>query len=255
MLEALSARWSFFKGTASRWRVVTTGVVFLFGAATLIRDEFLPDEITAQYRVVELLPSWPWWGWGIAGLFTLLIWVAEGGFRESQAKQQAIDDLGHELRSKGPRLKGCIDGVMSGSHDGKPMVGFLVGIRNSGAPSIAESFRLYLREPDRLDREYWKTHFEGMLPYKIADGESALIDCDKSDLVLNAAPNPIGTGALVRGFLFCYTDEGVNLKGWTITVRFKDSTGKMNYCEQTLTPKTLAKRVDTFPGIVVRRAE
>ena len=75
MLYGLRQRLQFFKDAFARPMVtIVGGVIFLLTLAVTIRDGILPPEYQ-QWRVLEILPHWPWYTWTIVVLTFLLIVV------------------------------------------------------------------------------------------------------------------------------------------------------------------------------------
>ena len=100
MLYGLRQRLQFFKDAFARPIVtIVGGIIFLLTLAVTIRDGMLPPEYQ-QWRVLEILPHWPWYTWTIAVLTFLLIVVLEGSFRTHQERirNSGVDTKTYRLR-------------------------------------------------------------------------------------------------------------------------------------------------------------
>ncbi len=61
----------------------------MLGVLTWCRDEgFLPAQLQ-HWRVIDLLPSWPWYLWVTLGLLIVALALGEGAFRNSQVLKAA----------------------------------------------------------------------------------------------------------------------------------------------------------------------
>lgn len=60
--------------------------------AVFIRDEWFASA-AGQYRLGDLLPRWPWYGWVISWLVILLVVFMEGSYRVYTTTNKKLDDL------------------------------------------------------------------------------------------------------------------------------------------------------------------
>jgi hypothetical protein len=90
---SLSQRAKFYWACVSPYNTWLSAGYTLLGVITTIRDELLPEP-WKKYRVIELLPSWPWYMWIGLGIVLVAIALIEGALRKYHLSEEA------QLRSK-----------------------------------------------------------------------------------------------------------------------------------------------------------
>lgn len=67
-------------------------IVSTLGVLFALRDEFLPPEIAARYKMPEWFPHVAWYWWVIAFLVVLLVSVLEASYQEHTAQERKDAD-------------------------------------------------------------------------------------------------------------------------------------------------------------------
>lgn len=64
------------------WKWGVTIPWAILGTFQGIRDEFLSPENQEKYKLPNVIPDWPWWGWALILLGVICLMVAEGAYRK-----------------------------------------------------------------------------------------------------------------------------------------------------------------------------
>jgi hypothetical protein len=68
-MEALRSRiehWSIVLAPA--WRYCFALPTIVLGSVAFWRDEILPPEVAAKWKILSVIPAWPWYVWAIGTL-------------------------------------------------------------------------------------------------------------------------------------------------------------------------------------------
>ena len=91
---AVTSRWHFWSGAIREtWGFPVLLVGFLWGVASFIRDEFVPDDIQTRYQILDWLPTWSVQAWGSFILALLVIVFIEAGYRSDQKRRGEVGQL------------------------------------------------------------------------------------------------------------------------------------------------------------------
>ncbi len=85
---SLSQRAKFYWACVSPYNTWLSAGYTLLGVITTIRDELLPEP-WKKHRVIELLPSWPWYVWIVLGIALVAIALIEGALRQHHLSEEA----------------------------------------------------------------------------------------------------------------------------------------------------------------------
>lgn len=75
------------------WKWAVTLPLFILGTATLARDEFLPTDVAAKYKLPILLPAIAWYWWALFFLIVSIFILLESAFRAIRLRQEKIAEL------------------------------------------------------------------------------------------------------------------------------------------------------------------
>lgn len=75
------------------WRWVVIAIFGIMGGVGGLRDEILPPEVSERFRLLQLLPTFPWEWWAIGGLLIALSMFFESCFRMVRPMQQRLSEL------------------------------------------------------------------------------------------------------------------------------------------------------------------
>jgi hypothetical protein len=148
-----------------------------------------------------------------------------------------------------PKLKGEMNSIVSGSSPDGKSAGILVlmGITNTGPPSIADGFDATVKFGDshiNLGPSYLTA--ENRFFFGAGSGQ-----IKSSEMLYEKLVSPIPQGARTRGWLYYFLD-GTNVDqlrrhGFQITIRFKDVNGT-EYAVSSEPLATPAKSAEYYPG-------
>jgi hypothetical protein len=130
------------------WRPWVTLVAVLYALAQLYqwgKGEWLTPDAQERWRLPNILPSWPWWGWLIGWLFLCLVMVLEGAFRTIRERDAKLLEQAEVARARllsEPKLEVVFAGKCTDCFEGGPLGRVNIGVWNSGA--TAEDVRVYL---------------------------------------------------------------------------------------------------------------
>ena len=75
------------------WTLFVLGLVSMISLAAFVRDEFLSRDQSERYKLLNMLPDWPWEAWAIIFLVGIIFVVLEGSYRLSAVQQNKINNL------------------------------------------------------------------------------------------------------------------------------------------------------------------
>lgn len=187
------------------------------------------------------IPRWIFWGAAII-TFTAAFFLA---WQEKRQEAIGLHNTNIQLEEKlkgtreqlaalsEPSMHGTIEEVVTGDDVdiGAAAIFVLMAVRNTGAQSIVEGFRLSIKSDTLTFNNISPLLFPKGLNLK--DNESAkdkLMELDASTAMYEKSVNPIPRGDLMRGWLL-YSLKGINADqirkvGTKFTVVFKDVFGK-----------------------------
>ena len=91
---SISRRFRFWREAIRHtWGLPLVIIVAIWGLASFLRDELVPDDIQTRYQLLDFLPSWSAAAWGLFISLLLLIVFTEAGYRIGKKRQGEIDQL------------------------------------------------------------------------------------------------------------------------------------------------------------------
>jgi hypothetical protein len=128
------------------WRrsVITISLLTIFlSTTTFWWDELFPD--LGRPHIAMIVQTIRWWYWVIGGLAAILVLVVEEALREINENEHQVEELIRKAAL--PNISIVLHAVSIGSNpvraDTMHML-TIVSVRNTGAPSIVENWRLGL---------------------------------------------------------------------------------------------------------------
>jgi hypothetical protein len=217
-------RQDFLANVLGPWWVWTLLLIWtVFSGATTVRDNFLKAKYRRRWSTLRMIPRVRWYGWVIGVLVIVLLAATEGAFRAWRSEHREVVAARKELHDKllewvkstegwTPQLQGTIDLVTFGQDPtGEVVIVLTTSIRNFGAPSNAENWKLVIQPRNsppveakhlvviRRDKPYAMTLRDGKtLEYYAEDA-----------LYSKTMDRPLTYGLTVRGVLIFRVDKKV----------------------------------------------
>src|SRR5271166_3560504 len=88
----------------SHWREIISwpirialALISFCGTLAFLRDEILPVDVAAKYKVMAFFPPWPWYYWAIIALSAFVVGILEGSFHVVNAQKGEVQESGVHL--------------------------------------------------------------------------------------------------------------------------------------------------------------
>ena len=179
---------------------------------------------------------------GITVIFLGVTYLAAHAiYKHNEPKKEADASAAPTTTAKeSSGLSGTIEFISVGSDDsGKTVITLVASTRNTGMPTVAESYSLSVRVPGKTEITAMPTHIPGNIILG-RDSKSGRI-FQGSDALYSKTAQPIPTGGVVNGVvLFIINNvsrDAVNQVGTSVKLNFADVTGKTFFAEYTFTGK------------------
>ena len=128
------SRWAIVRSLFGRWATVLGSVQFVFGLWSFLAAE-AELQATHQLHPARYLPDWPWWGWAISLVCSVLVVVVVNAIRLVNDRDEALSALREAtdlprfrfVDAKGAMLTRRVPASVGTSSDSMP--GFAQGVR------------------------------------------------------------------------------------------------------------------------------
>jgi hypothetical protein len=253
------------------WVGLMATVYAVLGACDFAEDhviQHLPLPLQNIWHEFYKAPQLSGTAWLIIFLSLLVVVTLEGAYRLVRTRDaqhhDALGSVSHEIgalkqavHDRSPQLNGFIDVVLqvsgsrAGGKHGRLLI-LLVNVTNTGAPSLAHRWRVYVTRLNELEIESGTVYVPQELTIRLND-KLRMID-GRESIIERVAHDPVPTGGGQRGWLFARLDEAL-VRGTKVTVRFRDVNGRESYAERTLSDETRLDDIGPYPGVTYRRVK